>query len=268
MSGELAQAHAVEAPQAARRLAAVEDLSVRLGHKTVLSHVSFEISAGEIVTVIGPNGAGKSTLVRAILGLQRLSGGHVTRADDLSIGYVPQTITVDPVMPLTVRRFLSLTRRASREAINARLNEVGAAGIGGRQVGSLSGGEFRRVLLARALLHDPDLLILDEPVQQVDFAGQLALYRLIGRIRDARQCGILIVSHDLHLVMGATDRVLCINGHVCCAGEPEAVSRHPEYVAMFGPRAADQLAIYTHGHDHSHDISGDVVALKDSEPRA
>ena len=251
--------------RAARRLVAAEDISVRLGGKTVLSHVSFEINAGEIVTVIGPNGAGKSTLVRAVLGLQRLSGGNVLRADEISIGYVPQRIAVDPVMPLTVRRFLSLTRRATREAIAARLDEVGAAGIGERQVGDLSGGEFRRVLLARALLHDPDLLILDEPVQQVDFAGQLAIYRLIGRIRDARNCGILIVSHDLHLVMGATDRVLCINGHVCCAGEPEAVSRHPEYVAMFGPRAADQLAVYTHGHDHTHGISGEVIELKDTD---
>jgi len=252
-------------PKAARPLVTATNISVRFGRKVVLSHVSFEIGAGEIVTVIGPNGAGKSTLVRAMLGLQRLSEGRVERADKLTIGYVPQTIAVDPIMPLTVRRFMSLTRRNTRSAIDQVLDEVGAVGIGERQVGDLSGGEFRRVLLARALLQNPDLLILDEPVQQVDFAGQLAIYQLIGRIRDARQCGILIVSHDLHLVMSATDRVLCINGHVCCAGEPEAVSRHPEYVAMFGPRAADQLAVYTHGHDHTHGLSGEVIALKDTD---
>jgi zinc transport system ATP-binding protein len=161
-----------------------------------------------------------------------------------------------------------MARQRSREETAATLEEVGASAVIDRQLHSLSGGEFRRVLLARALLRNPDFLVLDEPVQQVDFPGQLAMYQLIGRLRDERGCSILIISHDLHLVMGATDRVVCLNGHVCCAGEPEAVSRHPEYISLFGSHAAQSLAVYSHAHDHSHDLSGAVVPIdgSDAEP--
>ena len=235
-------------------LASGRDLVVRYGGRTVLDRVSIEVRRGEVVSVIGPNGAGKTTAVRALLGLIKPDAGVVECAPGVVVGYMPQRIAPESLLPLTVRRFLTMAGRRARAEAAAVLEEVGAAAVIDRQLSSLSGGEFRRVLLARALLRDPDLLVLDEPIQQVDFAGQLAMHQLIGRLRDQRGCGVLIVSHDLHLVLGSTDRVVCINGHVCCAGEPEAVSRHPEYISLFGPHAAAALAVYTHDHDHSHGL--------------
>ena len=181
------------------------------------------------------------------------------------VGYVPQRIAPDTLLPISVRRFLAMAGRSTAADAAATLDEVGMAAVIDRQLSALSGGEYRRVLLARALLRDPDLLVLDEPVQQVDFPGQLAMHRLIGRLRERRGCGVLVISHDLHLVLGATDRVVCLNGHVCCAGEPETVSRHPEYVSLFGPHAAAAFAVYTHEHDHSHDLP---VALSPVVPAA
>ncbi len=269
-----AHGHADAAPTraGARPLVAAHSVVVRISGRTILDNVSLNVSAGEIVSLIGPNGAGKTTLVRALLGLTRCDTGTITRAPALTIGYVPQRLAIDPVLPISVRRFLALAqaargggRRARREGIAAALAEVGSEHLLDQPLESLSGGEFRRVLLARALLRDPDLLVLDEPVQQVDFAGQLAMYELIGAIRARRGCGILVVSHDLHLVMAATDRVLCINRHVCCAGRPEAVSQHPDYIALFGPSAARELAVYAHAHDHAHDIDGEIVPLDTRE---
>jgi zinc transport system ATP-binding protein len=184
------------------------------------------------------------------------------RRPGLVVGYVPQRLHLDPTLPLPVRHFLALGgRRRDPASLGAALAEVGAGHLAQALMSELSGGEFQRATLARALLRDPELLILDEPAQGVDFSGQLELYALIERLRDQRGCGVLLVSHDLHVVMGATDRVVCLNRHVCCSGEPETVSRHPEYVALFGPRAATGLAIYTHEHDHAHDLAGEVVAL-------
>ncbi len=247
-------------------LIAGQELTVRHGSRTVLDHVSLSVTPGEIVTLIGPNGAGKTTLVRVLLGLQQLTGGRVTRRSRLRIGYVPQRLAVDPALPLTVGRFLSLAapqRGAARQrAIADLLAEVGVPDCAGQQLSALSGGELQRVLLARALIRDPELLVLDEPVQGVDFAGQIALYHLIGEIRKQRGCGILLISHDLHLVMSATDRVLCLNQHLCCSGAPAAVSRHPEYIRLFGPRAASELAIYTHHHDHAHAPDGAVLPVE------
>ena len=238
-------------------LASGRDLVVRYGGRAVLDRVSIEVRRREVVSVIGPNGAGKTTTVRALLRLIKPDAGVVHHAPGVVVGYVPQRIEPQELLPLTARRFLLMAGRRARADAAAVLDEVGAAAVIDRQLSSLSGGEFRRVLLARALLRNPDLLVLDEPIQQVDFAGQLAMHRLIGRLRDRRGCGVLVVSHDLHLVLGATDRVVCINGHVCCAGEPEAVSRHPEYVSLFGPSAAAALAVYTHdlGHRHDHPIA-------------
>ena len=244
-----------------------QGLVVRYGGRAVLDRVSIEVRRQEVVSLIGPNGAGKTTTVRTLLGLIKPDAGTVSQAPGVMVGYVPQRIAPNELLPLTVRRFLKMAgRRASADAA-ATLDEVGAAAVIDRQLSSLSGGEFRRVLLARALLRDSDLLVLDEPVQQVDFAGQLAMHQLIGRLRDRRGCGVLVISHDLHLVLGATDRVVCINGHVCCAGEPEAVSRHPEYLSMFGPHAAAALAVYTHdqAHRHDHPVS---VAPVDADPPA
>jgi zinc transport system ATP-binding protein len=252
------------ATRAPGALVAAEGLEVRFGATLALTQVDLTVEAGEVVTLIGPNGAGKSTLVRAVLGLIAPSAGRVWRRPGLRIGYLPQRLTIDAVLPLTVGRFLSLARPSSArpgsaQEIGAALERVAAAGLAGQSIHALSGGQFQRVLLARALMREPELLVLDEPVQGVDFAGQIALYDLIGRLRESLGLGVLMVSHDLHVVMAATDRVVCLNHHVCCSGAPEAVSRNPEYTALFGAAAARGLAIYSHHHDHEHDLEGAVV---------
>lgn len=235
------------------------DLSLSFGDRAVLEHIDIAIAGGEIVTLIGPNGAGKSTLVKLLLGIGKPDSGTIRRAAGLRIGYVPQLMPLEPVLPLTVARLMRLTMHASRDEVLAALSETGVAHLVDASAHTLSGGERQRVLLARALLRAPDLLVLDEPCQGVDFAGQAELYRLIGRIRDRRGCGILIVSHDLHLVVGAADRVLCLNRHICCSGTPEGVAQDPEYLKLFGAQAAEAFGVYTHGHDHHHDVSGEVV---------
>ncbi len=240
-------------------LVAAQGLGFHRGGQRLLEGVDLAVGPGEIVTLIGPNGAGKTTLVRLLLGLERPDGGRVTRRPGLRVGYLPQRLQVDPVLPLDVSRLLTLTRRADRAAQRAALAEVGVAHLLHSPVQRLSGGELQRVLLARALLADPELLVLDEPTTGIDFNGQAELYRLIARLRDRRGCAVLMVSHDLHLVMAATDRVVCLNRHVCCQGEPESVRIHPEYLALFGPRVAANLAIYAHHHDHAHDLSGAVA---------
>ena len=223
------------------------------GQETVLEGVDFRIAAGEIVTVVGPNGSGKSSLVRALLGHMPLAGGQVARKPGLRIGYVPQRVLVDTTIPMTVRRFLSLPRRVDdRDAAQA-LARTGVDGVGARQLTQLSGGQFQRVLLARALLHDPDLLVLDEPTQGLDQPGIVAFYKLIEEVRRQTGAGILMVSHDLLVVMRASDRVICLNGHVCCEGTPQHVSSAPEYRALFGAEAEGTLALYRHHHDHDHD---------------
>ena len=246
---------------AAGALVEVSAVDLRLGAQQVLEHVDLWLRAGEIVTVVGPNGAGKTTLLRVVLGLIKPDRGRVAMPSGLRVGYVPQRLQVDPVLPLTAHRFLSLGTRVKVQRCRQALDEVGASRLFGEALQDLSGGELQRVVLARALLRDPDLLVLDEPVQGVDIAGQIEFYELIGRLRAERGCGVLMVSHDLHLVMAATDRVVCLNRHVCCAGRPETVQRHPEYIALFGPRAAETLAVYAHAHDHRHDAAGNVVPL-------
>jgi zinc transport system ATP-binding protein len=240
-------------------------ITVRIGGSELLSAVDLGVRAREAVSLIGPNGAGKTTLIRVLLGLLKPTAGRVWRQPGLVVGYVPQRFRIDPILPLTVRRFLTVGARRKRDTAPV-LAAVGAGHLAGASMHELSGGELQRVMLARALMREPGLLILDEPAQGVDVNGQLELYELIERIRRERGCGVLLVSHDLHVVMGATDRVVCLNRHVCCSGEPEAVSRHPEYVGLFGPRAAAALAIYTHDHDHAHDLAGEVVALPADQP--
>ena len=242
-----------------RLLVEVDGVAVDFSGNKVLGGVSLAVREGEIVTLIGPNGAGKTTLVQVILGLLRPSRGSVFRAPGLRLGYMPQRLELDRALPLPVTHFLALGGAAPRDAMLRILDEVGAPHLLDRPMAGLSGGELRRVLLARALLRDPDLLVLDEPVQGVDVVGQADLYRLISQVRNRHGCGVLMVSHDLHVVMSATDRVVCLNNHICCSGHPEAVSRHPEYLALFGPQAAGDMAVYTHHHDHSHDIHGDVL---------
>jgi zinc transport system ATP-binding protein len=249
--------------QAPESLIEAHGLSFRVGDRSILDHVDVAVASNEIVTLIGPNGAGKTTLIRLLLGLTKPEAGRILRKPGLRIGYMPQRFAPSPLLPITAKRFLATARAASREDLDARLAEVGAAAVANTQLHGLSGGELQRVLLARALLGNPDLLVLDEPVRGVDVTGQTELFDLMAAIRQRRGCGMLIVSHELHLVMAATDRVICLNKHVCCAGRPESVSTDPTFIAMFGAAAARQLAIYTHAHDHEHNIAGAVVAEGD-----
>lgn len=237
----------------------LQQVSVGFRQESVLENVQLTVNAGEIVTLIGPNGAGKTTLVRAVLGLLKPDSGSVWRKPRLRIGYMPQKLTVDPTLPLSVLRFLRLVPGVDRHTAMAALAEVGAEQVIDSPLQNISGGELQRVLLARALLREPELLVLDEPVQGVDVAGQAELYRLITELRDRHGCGVLMVSHDLHLVMSTTDQVVCLNRHVCCSGHPEQVSGDPAFVELFG-QDAQSLAIYHHHHDHSHDLHGAVIS--------
>nr|WP_277422329.1 ATP-binding cassette domain-containing protein [Minwuia thermotolerans] len=229
-----------------------EDLGIERGGRWLIRHVDLEIHRGEIVTLIGPNGSGKSTTARLATGVWRPDEGRVRRAAGLTIGYVPQKLSIDRTLPLTVERLMRLTSRREAAAVERALERTGIGHLRRAEVQNLSGGEFQRALLARAIVGEPDLLVLDEPVQGVDFSGQVAIYDLIGQIRDETGCGVLLISHDLHIVMASTDTVLCLNGHVCCAGAPRSVANDPEYLKLFGDRAAGTLAVYRHQHDHSH----------------
>jgi len=243
------------------KLVTATGVAMSYAGRQVLSGVDLEVNRGEIVTLIGLNGSGKSTLARILLGLLQPTAGQVWRAARLRHGYVPQTLTIDPAMPLTVRRFMTLGGRVADDLLAATLAEVGLSGRLGAQVAELSGGELHRVMLARALLRRPDFLVLDEPMSGVDVAGQGQLYQLIAAIRDTYNCGVLLISHDLHVVMAATDRVICLNHHICCTGRPDAIVDDPEFRALFGAAVADQLALYHHHHDHAHKPDGGVVPL-------
>ncbi|MDF1601020.1 metal ABC transporter ATP-binding protein [Mesorhizobium sp. YIM 152430] len=221
--------------------------------------VDMEIRPGEIVTLIGPNGSGKSTTAKTAIGILKPQEGAVARKPGLKVGYVPQRLAIDWTLPLTVERLMKLTGTPSAMQVAEALEATGVAHLAKAEVQTLSGGEFQRTLLARAMVRNPDLLVLDEPVQGVDFSGEVALYELIRRIRDRTGCGILLISHDLHVVMADTDTVICLNGHVCCRGTPQNVVASPEYLKLFGARAAETLAIYRHRHDHTHLADGRVL---------
>lgn len=229
-----------------------DHICVRFDATEVLHDVSMEVHPAEIVTIVGPNGSGKSTLIRALLGIVPVAQGRVIRKAGLRIGYVPQRLALDRSLPLTVRRFLSLPDRVSDAAATAALLRVGVPGVEGVQMVGLSGGQLQRVLLARALLSDPQLLVLDEPTQGLDQPGEAGFYRLIEDVRATSGVAVLMVSHDLHVVMAASDRVICLNGHVCCEGTPHVVSSAPEYRALFGLGTKGALALYQHVHDHDH----------------
>lgn len=233
------------------------DLEILLGGKRVLYGVNFALARGEIVTIVGPNGSGKSTFLRSLIGAVRPAKGKVTLQPGLRIGYVPQTLHIDAALPMTAARFLGLPRRISRNAACEALRRAGVPDLADRQMTDLSGGQFQRVLLARAVLNKPEVLLLDEATRGLDQPGSAAFYRQIEQVRAELDCAVLMISHDLHVVMAASDRVLCLNGHICCEGTPELVASAPEYRALFGTGTQGALALYRHQHSHSHDHNHD-----------
>ena len=229
----------------------------RLKDKWLVKGVSLQIERGQIVTLIGPNGSGKSTTAKIALGIYKKIDGEVEKYTN-KVGYVPQKISIDWTLPLRVKDFMVLTENLEDKDINEALSLTGVIQLKNKNLGDLSGGEFQRVLIARAISKKPDLLVLDEPVQGVDFTGEIALYKLIKKITDELNCGILLISHDLHTVMSATDHVVCLNGHVCCSGSPMDVAKNNEYKALFGEQASQILSRYEHRHDHIHTSDGEI----------
>lgn len=236
-------------------LLTVKNLTVRQGKRELLSNISFQINAGEVVTLIGPNGAGKTTLIRAIIGAIYPASGTITRREGLRLGYTPQKLQLERLMPMPVGRFLTLSGVRSKHKRREVLARCDALPLEDAQMSDLSGGEMQRVLLARALMRQPDLLILDEPTQGLDQPGEARFYDLLNEVRRESGVSVFMVSHDLHVVMAQSDRVICLNGHICCSGAPEHVSKDPSYRELFGTHPG--LAIYQHHHDHSHDESCD-----------
>ncbi len=236
-------------------LVTAQHIHYKIGDRHILHDINFQLEPGQITTIIGPNGAGKSSLINIVIGLNTQFEGLIEHKSGLTIGYLPQNSKINPLMPVTVKRLMSLTRKNADEEVIKALKKTGVDSLINQQVIDLSGGETQRVMLARALLGKPDLLVLDEPTAGVDVTGEAEMYDLIGQIRDETGCAILMVSHDLHLVMSKTDQVLCLNHHLCCSGKPESVSQHPEYLALFGDRT-ESIAVYTHHHDHVHHLDG------------
>lgn len=239
-------------------LISLENVGVRRADKWLVRGISMTVEAGEIVTMIGPNGSGKSTTAKVALGILQADEGTAWQKPNLKVSYVPQKLDINWTLPLTVTRFLQLTNKASPKQMTAALEATDTAHLAQAQMSKLSGGEFQRVLLARAIIRSPELLVLDEPVQGVDFTGEIALYELIENLRHQLGCGVLLISHDLHMVMSTTDRVLCLNGHICCSGTPANVASSPEFLTLFGEHAATSLAFYQHKHDHEHLPDGRV----------
>ncbi|MCG8672647.1 MAG: metal ABC transporter ATP-binding protein [Pseudomonadales bacterium] len=241
------------------------DASLEHNKQVLLTGINLTLLDGEIITVIGPNGAGKTTLLKLLIGEHKPTSGEITQAKHCRIGYMPQRLHIDNSLPLTVQRFLTMSGNKNQDAIEQALVEVGASHLQRSAIQTLSGGELQRVLLARALLREPNLLVLDEPAQGVDLHGQRELYQLLSKIKDKRGCAILMVSHDLSFVMAGTDQVICLNRHVCCSGTPESVSQHPEYLALFGSELGKDIAIYTHHHDHQHRLDGGIAVGNKSQ---
>ena len=238
-------------------LVKLNNAGFKQNQKWLVKGVSLQVEKGKIVTLIGPNGSGKSTTAKIALGLFKNIEGEVEKYTN-NIGYVPQKISIDWTLPLRVKDFMLLTENLRDATVDEALSMTGVSHLKDKNLGNLSGGEFQRVLLASAISKKPELLVLDEPVQSVDFTGEIALYELIKKISEKLNCGILLISHDLHTVMSATDHVVCLNGHVCCSGTPIAVAKNNEYKALFGEQAAQTLSIYEHKHDHVHSSDGEI----------
>ncbi|MEM7290484.1 MAG: ATP-binding cassette domain-containing protein [Pseudomonadota bacterium] len=245
--------------QKTNSLIALDNAGIFKAGKWLVRGVSMTVEPGEIVTLIGPNGSGKSTTAKIGLGVLEPDEGTAVQRQNLRVGYVPQKLAIDWTLPLSVSRFMHLIGKVNKDDANDAMAATQTLHLAKSEVRTLSGGEFQRVLLARAIAAKPELLVLDEPVQGVDFKGEIALYDLIKDIREKLDCGVLLISHDLHVVMAATDRVICLNGHVCCSGTPKTVASSSEYKALFGSRASSGLAIYEHHHDHEHLPDGSVL---------
>lgn len=244
--------------QKPQSLVALHEAGIHRSGRWLVRGVSMAVEPGEIVTLIGPNGSGKSTTAKMALGILNPDEGSAVQRHNLRVGYVPQKLAIDWTLPLTVRHFMGLTGRVDATVADQAMSATNILHLSKAEVRTLSGGEFQRVMLARAIARNPELLVLDEPVQGVDFNGEIALYELIREIRDQIGCGVLLISHDLHVVMAATDRVICLNGHVCCSGTPTNVASSAEYKELFGARATTGLALYEHNHDHEHLPDGRV----------
>ena len=241
----------------------LKNAGVKRAGKWLARGISFSLHAGEIVTLIGPNGAGKTTSAKMALGLLDLDEGTALQKTGLLVGYVPQKVSIDWTLPLRVKRFLNLTGSCSETEINTALSMTGTSHLLNSEVNTLSGGEFQRVLLSRAIAKKPELLVLDEPVQGVDNAGEEAMYNLIETIAKTLNYGVLLISHDLHFVMSATTHVICLNGHICCSGTPRAVSTSSEFRTLYGSKISANLAIYEHMHDHTHGTDGSIEKLEE-----
>ena len=239
-------------------LISLSNAGIYRSDRWLVRDVSLTLGPGEILTLIGPNGSGKSTTAKMALGILKPDEGSAKRRKKLKVRYVPQKVSIDWTVPLKVRRLMSLTGHVTKDEADRAMNLTGTLHLANAEVRTLSGGEFQRVMLARAIAFKPELLVLDEPVQGVDFNGEIEMYELIRKIRDELQCGVLLISHDLHIVMAATDRVICLNGHVCCSGTPMNVAVSQEYKDLFGARAASGLALYEHQHDHQHLSNGSI----------
>ena len=238
-------------------LVKLDNVGITINDKWLVKGVSLQVEKNKIVTLIGPNGSGKSTTAKIALGIYKKIQGKVEKYTN-KVGYVPQKISIDWTLPLRVKDFMTLTESLDNETITEALSLTGVIHLKEKNLSDLSGGEFQRVLLARAISKKPELLVLDEPVQGVDFTGEIALYELIKKICDELNCGILLISHDLHTVMTATDHVVCLNGHVCCSGSPMDVAKNNEYKALFGEQASQILTRYEHRHDHIHTEEGEI----------
>ena len=243
----------VQSQRVMSKLITASGVSVFRERRAILKDVSLAIGARDFITVIGPNGAGKSMLLKCLIGFYKPDEGAVVRQRNIKVGYVPQSLVAARVMPITVRRFLTLRKKADNSALLGIAGETAVQDLLDRPLDRLSGGELQRVLLTRALLGEPQLLVLDEPAQNLDVSGQLAFYKLLQRVYDERDISILMVSHDLHLVMSCTQQVVCLYHHVCCSGEPQAVTQDPEFISLFGNDMARMMSIYHHTHNHRHD---------------